>query len=167
MGSALLGKFITKIWAATNLTQDHKWSIYCRKLWHQHIKISARLHIIEAQERHEKSPKKITSTHARCGYSGGLLICIEELSPRRWGWDQPASLISFPVIATDELGLGNTFSVTIRVGVRVFLAVFHFCSESNNSASLRTFAVTPGSHIDDFTWRERLYLIVSRLKLAS
>ena len=32
--------------------------------------------MIEAQERHEKSPKKVTSTHARCGSSGGLLIYI-------------------------------------------------------------------------------------------
>ena len=36
----------------------------------QHIKISAWLHMVEAQERHEKSPKKMTSTHARCGSSG-------------------------------------------------------------------------------------------------
>ena len=32
--------------------------------------------MIEAQERHEKSPKKVTSTHARCGSSGGLLIYL-------------------------------------------------------------------------------------------
>ena len=32
--------------------------------------------MIEAQERHEKSPKKVTPTHPRCGSSGGLLICI-------------------------------------------------------------------------------------------
>ena len=34
--------------------------------------ISANL--IEAQERHKKSPKKRTSTQARCGSLGGLLI---------------------------------------------------------------------------------------------
>ena len=32
--------------------------------------------MIEAQERHEKSPKKMTSTHARCGFSGRILISI-------------------------------------------------------------------------------------------
>ena len=30
--------------------------------------------MIEAQERHEKSPKKVISHMARCGSSGGLLI---------------------------------------------------------------------------------------------
>ena len=30
--------------------------------------------MIEAQERHDKSPKKVTSCTARCGSSGGLLI---------------------------------------------------------------------------------------------
>ena len=50
--------------------------MYSSKVRLQYIKISAWLHMIEAQERHEKSPKKMTSTHARCGSSGGLLICI-------------------------------------------------------------------------------------------
>ena len=42
----------------------------------QHIKISEQLHVIEAQERHEKSPKKRTSREARCGSLGGLLIYV-------------------------------------------------------------------------------------------
>ena len=29
-----------------------------------------------------KSPKKMTSTHARCGSSGGLLICIDMIRLR-------------------------------------------------------------------------------------
>ena len=45
--------------------------MYSSKVRLQYIKISAWLHMIEAQERHEKSPKKMTSTHARCGSSGG------------------------------------------------------------------------------------------------
>ena len=39
-----------------------------------HIEISEQLHVIEAQERHEKSPKKRTSREAKCGSLGGLLI---------------------------------------------------------------------------------------------
>ena len=38
--------------------------------------------MIEAQERHEKSPKKMTSTHARCGSSGGLFIYASEEEKR-------------------------------------------------------------------------------------
>ena len=66
------------IWDAINLAEYHKWPkpVYSPKVWHQHIKNSAQLHVIEAQERHEKSPKKVTSNHARCGSSGGLLICF-------------------------------------------------------------------------------------------
>ena len=50
---------------AINLAQDHKWSIPMAsllrsKVWLQHIKISAHLHVIEAQERHDKSTKKET-----------------------------------------------------------------------------------------------------------
>ena len=40
----------------------------------QHIKISTQLHLIEAQERHEKSSG--TTPQAICGSSGGLLIHI-------------------------------------------------------------------------------------------
>ena len=50
------------------------WPVYCSKVRLQHIKISAQLHVIEAQERHEKSPKKRTSREAKCGSLGGLLI---------------------------------------------------------------------------------------------
>ena len=52
---SLLRKFMTKIWAAKNLAQEH---------------------VIEAQERHEKSSKKRTYTQARCGSSGVLIIYI-------------------------------------------------------------------------------------------
>ena len=54
-----------------------KWSIPMASLlplWIQHIKISAQLYMIEAQERHEKSPKKVTSRQARCWFSVWLLI---------------------------------------------------------------------------------------------
>ena len=50
--------------------------MYSSKVRLQHIKISAQLHMIEAQDRHEKSPKKKTSRIARCGSSGGLLIYV-------------------------------------------------------------------------------------------
>ena len=65
---------MTKILAAINLARD---SIPMASLLPQaltpNIKISAQLHVIEAKERHEKSPKKATP-QARCGSLGGLLI---------------------------------------------------------------------------------------------
>ena len=72
----LLARFMAKIWDAINLAEYHKWPkpVYSPKVWHQHIKISAQLHVIEAQKRHEKSPQKRTTPQARCGSSGGLLI---------------------------------------------------------------------------------------------
>ena len=57
------------------------WAAYSRKLWHQHIKISAQLHVIEAQERHEKSPKKMTSTHPRC--SSNVIFTLSHLKKNR------------------------------------------------------------------------------------
>ena len=66
-----------KICMAINLAQDHEWPIPMASLLPQaltpNIKISAQLHVIEAKERHEKSPKKATP-QARCGSLGGLLI---------------------------------------------------------------------------------------------
>ena len=61
----LLGKFMTKILAAINLAQDHKWSIplASRKLWHQHI-ISAQLQVIEAQEIHRPKNRHLLKPDA-------------------------------------------------------------------------------------------------------
>ena len=47
------------------------WPVYSRKLWRQHIKISAQLHMIEAQERHEKSPKKKDKSYSQMRLLGG------------------------------------------------------------------------------------------------
>ena len=68
---------MAKILDVINLAYYHKWPkpVYSRKLRHQHIKILAHLHKKEAQERCLKS-EKVTSTQARCGSSGGLLIYI-------------------------------------------------------------------------------------------
>ena len=55
---ALLAKFMAKIWAAINMAQDHKWSIPMASLLQQcALKFPVQLHVIEAFERHEKSPK--------------------------------------------------------------------------------------------------------------
>ena len=78
--SQFVAKFMVQIWVAINLAQEYNingqflWPVYLPKVWLCHI-ISAQLHVIEAQERHEKSPKKGTSRQARCWFSEWLLIC--------------------------------------------------------------------------------------------
>ena len=63
--SQFVAKFMVQIWVAINLAQEYNingqflWPVYLPKVWLCHI-ISAQLHVIEAQERHEKSPEKRT-----------------------------------------------------------------------------------------------------------
>ena len=77
--SQFVAKFMVQIWVAINLAQEYNingqflWPVYLPKVWLCHI-ISAQLHVIEAQERHEKSPKKGTSRHAWRWFSERLLI---------------------------------------------------------------------------------------------
>ena len=119
---------MAKIWAAINLVQHYKlprtvngqflWPVYCSKVWLQHIKISAHLHVMEAQERHEKSRKKVTSTHPRCSSSGGTpYMCFDFKSnlpncPRVSGWASLLSVISWPSVAQPRLHLARPRSVT-------------------------------------------------------
>ena len=56
---------MAKILLAINLAKDHQWSIPMASLLPQALTPTAQLHVTETQERHEKSPKKMTSTHAR------------------------------------------------------------------------------------------------------
>ena len=73
--SQFVAKFMVQIWVAINLAQEYNingqflWPVYLPKVWLCHI-ISAQLHVIEAQERHEKSPKKGQG----CWFSLWLLI---------------------------------------------------------------------------------------------
>ena len=50
---------MAKILDVINLAQYHKWPkpIYSPKVWHQHIKNSAQLYVIEAQETREVTQK--------------------------------------------------------------------------------------------------------------
>ena len=87
--------------------------------------------MIEAQERHEKSPKKKTSRTARCGSSGGLLIYFflylktENKSVNVWRKEMLQSvypLYTFPDNIYFVYVPGkNTFEPKINYLLKVFL----------------------------------------------
>ena len=150
---------MAKIWADINLDQDHKWSNpvasllqFCSKVWLQHIKISAQ-HVIEAQERHEKSPKKRTTPQGRCCSSGGLLICIS-LGAKwkeylRCMGEQLSSHLLFNLIFSYSQCSIKVFSSCLEIlnrcsGLEMFLTAWTIgkmfvISWLSNSVSLSTF----------------------------
>ena len=63
--------------------------------------------MIEAQERHEKSPKKKTSRAGRCGSSGGILIWIHR-------WQVQTLLVARSAGTVKALGAEVGAAVTLH-----------------------------------------------------